>query len=64
MLARIRVLLAKAVKWTTFVEEADAFTAKAQELMARHAIDAAAVESSAAPGGGTCRGGGQTPAHR
>ena len=50
MLARIRALLAKA-EATTFVEEADAFTAKAQELMARHAIDAAAVESSAAPGG-------------
>ena len=50
MLARIRALLAKA-EATTFVEEADAFTAKAQELMARHAIDAAAVESSATPGG-------------
>ena len=48
MLARIRALLAKA-EATTFVEEADAFTAKAQELMARHAIDAAAVESSAHP---------------
>ncbi|MEY9874383.1 hypothetical protein ABH931_003878 [Streptacidiphilus sp. MAP12-33] len=37
-LARIRALLAKA-EATTFAEEAEAFTAKAQELMARHSID-------------------------
>lgn len=38
MLARVRALLAKAES-TDFPEEADAFTAKAQELMARHRID-------------------------
>jgi Protein of unknown function (DUF2786) len=38
MLDRIRALLAKAES-TDFPEEADAFTAKAQELMARHRID-------------------------
>jgi len=38
MLDRVRALLAKAES-TDFAEEADAFTAKAQELMARHRID-------------------------
>jgi hypothetical protein len=38
MLHRVRALLAKAES-TDFPEEADAFTAKAQELMARHSID-------------------------
>jgi hypothetical protein len=38
MLHRIRALLAKAES-TDFPEEAEAFTAKAQELMARHRID-------------------------
>jgi hypothetical protein len=38
MLDRVRALLAKAES-TEFPEEADAFTAKAQELMARHRID-------------------------
>jgi hypothetical protein len=38
MLDRVRALLAKAES-TDFEEEADAFTAKAQELMARHRID-------------------------
>jgi hypothetical protein len=38
MLHRVRALLAKAES-TDFSEEADAFTAKAQELMARHRID-------------------------
>jgi hypothetical protein len=42
MLARIRALLAKAES-TSFEAEAEAFTAKAYELMARHAIDAAVV---------------------
>jgi hypothetical protein len=41
-LERIRNLLAKAES-TTFEAEAMAFTAKAQELMTRHAIDAAMV---------------------
>ncbi|HZM81743.1 MAG TPA: DUF2786 domain-containing protein [Candidatus Limnocylindrales bacterium] len=38
MLHRIRALLAKAES-TEFPEEAEAFTAKAQQLMARHSID-------------------------
>ena len=38
MLDRVRALLAKAES-TDFPEEAEAFTAKAQELMARHRID-------------------------
>jgi hypothetical protein len=37
---RVRALLAKAES-TTFPDEAEAFTAKAQELIARHAIDLA-----------------------
>ncbi|RST20878.1 bifunctional 3'-5' exonuclease/DNA polymerase [Streptomyces sp. WAC04770] len=40
MLTRIRALLAKA-EATGFPEEAEALTAKAQELMARHSIDEA-----------------------
>ncbi|MEU7551095.1 DUF2786 domain-containing protein [Streptomyces sp. NPDC044571] len=40
MLARIRALLAKA-EATTFPEEAEALSAKAQELMARHTVDEA-----------------------
>ena len=42
VLARIRALLAKAES-STFEAEATAFTAKAQELMTRHAVDAALV---------------------
>ncbi len=42
MLGRVRALLAQAES-TTFEAEAELFTAKAQELMARHAIDAAIV---------------------
>ncbi|MGW7060757.1 DUF2786 domain-containing protein [Streptomyces sp. NPDC054904] len=38
MLGRIRALLAKA-EATTFPEEAEALSAKAQELMARHTVD-------------------------
>jgi Protein of unknown function (DUF2786) len=41
-LAKVRALLAKAES-TDFEEEADSLTAKAQELMARHAIDQAMV---------------------
>jgi hypothetical protein len=40
MTERVRALLAKAES-TTFPDEAEAFTAKAQELIARHAIDMA-----------------------
>jgi Protein of unknown function (DUF2786) len=51
ILARVRGLLAKAES-TTFEEEADALTAKAQELMARHAIDLAMVDASTPHSGG------------
>jgi len=44
MLARVRALLAKAES-TTFEEEADALTAKAQELIARYAIDEARLHT-------------------
>ena len=46
MLERVRALLAKAES-TTFPEEAEALSAKAQELMARHAIDRALLEATA-----------------
>jgi Protein of unknown function (DUF2786) len=46
LLARVRALLAKAES-STFEEEANAFTAKAQELMARHAIDQAMLAAVA-----------------
>ena len=44
MLERVRALLAKAES-TTFEAEAEAFTAKAQELMARYSIDAAMLSA-------------------
>jgi len=47
MLSKVRALLAKAES-TDFEEEAGALTAKAQELMARHAIDQAMVAGAAA----------------
>lgn len=46
ILVRVRGLLAKAES-TGFDEEADALTAKAQELMARHAIDLAMIDAGA-----------------
>lgn len=46
MLAKVRALLSQAES-TTYEAEAEAFTAKAEELMARHAIDAAVVWSTA-----------------
>jgi hypothetical protein len=46
VLARIRALLAKAEK-TEFAAEAEVFTAKAQDLMTRHAIDEALLRGSA-----------------
>ena len=45
----IRGLLAKAES-TEFAEEAEALTAKAQELMTRHAVDAAVLQGEVAPG--------------
>ncbi|MFJ6798436.1 DUF2786 domain-containing protein [Streptomyces sp. NPDC091268] len=45
MLGRIRALLAKA-EATTFPEEAEALSAKAQELMARHTVDEAVLAAS------------------
>jgi hypothetical protein len=55
VLTRVRALLAKAES-TEFAEEADAFFAKAQELMSRYSLeramlDADAPEAGAAPGG-------------
>ena len=52
-LRRIRALLAKAES-TDFPEEAEALTAKAQELMAQHAIDAVLLDADrgAAPAAG------------
>ncbi|MEO8692973.1 MAG: DUF2786 domain-containing protein [Acidimicrobiales bacterium] len=47
-LERIRNLLAKAES-TTFEPEAMAFTAKAQELMTRYAVDVAMVQGNGAP---------------
>ncbi|MGX7757916.1 DUF2786 domain-containing protein [Streptomyces angustmyceticus] len=50
-LGRIRGLLAKA-EATDYAEEAEALSAKAQELMARHSIDAALLDRAhTAPGG-------------
>ncbi|MCZ1007779.1 DUF2786 domain-containing protein [Streptomyces lydicus] len=43
-------MLAKA-EATDYAEEAEALSAKAQELMARHSIDEALLDSAAAPGG-------------
>ncbi|WAX78755.1 DUF2786 domain-containing protein [Streptomyces sp. KMM 9044] len=62
MLGRIRALLAKA-EATGFPEEAEALTAKAQELMARHSVDEAllAVRTHAATAPGACRIGVEAP---
>ncbi|MEW2622705.1 DUF2786 domain-containing protein [Streptomyces sp. NPDC048106] len=62
LLGRIRALLAKA-EATGYPEEAEALTAKAQELMARHSVDeallAAAAPAPDAPG--ACRIGVEPP---
>ncbi|TVR24417.1 MAG: DUF2786 domain-containing protein [Ilumatobacter sp.] len=50
VLERVRALLAKAES-TSFPAEAEAFTAKAHELMTRHAIDSAMVEGRAVAAG-------------
>ena len=49
-LRRIRGLLAKAES-TEFADEAESLTAKAQELMTRHAVDAALLDAGRAPEG-------------
>jgi hypothetical protein len=51
VLEKVRALLAKAES-TTFPEEAEALSAKAQELMARHAIDSAMVGAGAGAAAG------------
>lgn len=51
VLARVRALLAKAES-TGFPEEADALTAKAQDLMTRHAIDEAVLHAGEPAAGG------------
>jgi hypothetical protein len=50
VLRRIRGLLAKAES-TEFPDEAEALTAKAQELMTRHAVDAALLDAGPAASG-------------
>ncbi|WP_330459069.1 DUF2786 domain-containing protein [Streptomyces sp. NBC_00820] len=62
MLTRIRALLAKA-EATGYPEEAEALTAKAQELMARHSVDEAllAAAASAPDVPGACRVGVEPP---
>ncbi len=60
ILSRVRALLAKAES-TEFAPEAEALTAKAQELMARYAIDQALVSSSTSDPSG---GGGDKPRSR
>jgi hypothetical protein len=51
-LRRIRGLLAKAES-TDFPDEAESLTAKAQELMTRHAIDAALLDAGSSPTDGS-----------
>ena len=64
VLERVRALLAKAES-TTFAEEAEALSSKAQELMARHSIDEAMVDAvtgpSGAPGDAKAPGGVRVP---
>ncbi|MEU6259271.1 DUF2786 domain-containing protein [Streptomyces sp. NPDC047043] len=62
MLTRIRALLAKA-EATGFPEEAEALTAKAQELSARHSIDEAllAAQAPSPDAPGACRIGVEAP---
>ena len=49
MLEKVRALLAKA-EASTYAEEAEAFSAKAQELMARYSIEQALVEGATPTG--------------
>src|SRR5690349_24678935 len=54
VLDRVRALLAKAES-TSYEEEADAFTAKAHQLMSRYAIDAALPDRGRSAGGAASR---------
>lgn len=54
MSARVRALLAKA-EATEFPQESEAFTARAQELMARYSIDHAVLMGTGADGGPVSR---------
>jgi Arc/MetJ family transcription regulator len=54
MLAKIRALLAKAES-TTFPEEAESLSAKAQELMTRHRVDRVLLDGEAPTDGPTGR---------
>ena len=56
LLDRVRALLAKAES-TTYPAEAEAYTAKAQELIARHSLDAA-LSAARSGGGWAARSGG------
>jgi hypothetical protein len=56
MLTRVRALLAKAES-TEFAEEADAFFAKAQELMTRYSLERAMLFADGDGGGGAGPGG-------
>ncbi|MGH3550144.1 MAG: DUF2786 domain-containing protein [Pseudonocardiaceae bacterium] len=49
MLARVRALLAKAES-TTFPDEAEALSAKAQELMSRYSLERIVIDSAGSPG--------------
>lgn len=60
VLQRVRALLAKAES-TTFPEEAEAFTAKAQELISRHSIDQAMLDAAAAAADSGSPGGASRP---
>jgi Protein of unknown function (DUF2786) len=51
MLVRVRALLAKAES-TTFPEEAEALSAKAQELMSRYSLERIVIDNAASPGSG------------
>lgn len=63
MLERVRALLAKAES-TEFPEEAEALTARAQGLMARHSIDEALVAVAAARQSGKARPGTEASGRR
>ena len=54
MLGKIRALLSKA-EATSFAEEAEAFTTKAQDLMTRYAIDEALLDDSTGDGEASAR---------